>query len=181
MKILNVGSGNRPMPHDGLLAMMHVMFKAGFTEKDDYTNIDRMDLGQDHIIDLEDLKDNPLPFKDNEFDHVMLIHVFEHIQNVIPLMDELWRVTKNGGKCYVVCPYWTHFWAVGDIDHKRLVNEHCFIWFNQDHYTYNKEKGTPSSPCMVKCDWTASRNDLVLAKDSDGDISELRLTLTCRK
>lgn len=181
MKILNVGSGNRPMPNERLTFLIKNWFDIKFTEEDTFINIDKIDLGQDYVIDLEKLEENPLPFKDNEFDHIMMIHTFEHITNVIPLMDELWRVCKKEGKCLVVCPYWTHKWSVGDIDHKRQINEYSFLWFSQEFYKDKRNISTACSPCLVKCNWVCRFDNMMFLKDHKGEIQDIRFEITCKK
>jgi len=182
MKVLNVGSGNRPMPNEKIAEMLKSYFKIEFPPGTKYVNIDQLDLGQDCIIDL-DKKKLKLPFKDDTFDAVLIVHVLEHIQNIIPLMEELWRVTKPESKCYIQCPYWTDKWAVGDIDHKRMINEYTFIWFDQNCYKNNRLRNTQASPCRVKCDWRYDiEKDFGFIKNKETEeITEIVAILTCRK
>ncbi len=46
-----------------------------------------------------------LPFRDNVFDAIICIVVFEHLQNPFKAMEELSRVLKNGGKVFAVFPF----------------------------------------------------------------------------
>jgi len=45
-----------------------------------------------------------LPFKDNDFDLVILSHVFEHIENSEKLCFEINRVAKKEGKILIIVP-----------------------------------------------------------------------------
>ncbi|MCI0528874.1 MAG: class I SAM-dependent methyltransferase [Nitrospira sp.] len=47
-----------------------------------------------------------LPFKDNSFEEVRLIHVLEHVlrRQQVPMLRELHRVVKPGGVLYVEVP-----------------------------------------------------------------------------
>lgn len=62
-----------------------------------------MDTGAapDVMHDLE----KPLPFKDQEFDHALLMNVMEHIFDHRQLLAEAARVVRPGGKVIVVVPY----------------------------------------------------------------------------
>ena len=41
-------------------------------------------------------KDHKLPFKDKEFDYVILSHVLEHVPNLIEFISEIERISKSG-------------------------------------------------------------------------------------
>jgi SAM-dependent methyltransferase len=49
-----------------------------------------------------------LPFSDNQFDFVMCREVLEHIhpQYLQSAVSEMYRVTRNGGLCYISIPPW---------------------------------------------------------------------------
>lgn len=46
-----------------------------------------------------------LPFKDNSFDAVICVVVFEHLKNPFKAMKELSRVLKKEGKIFIVFPF----------------------------------------------------------------------------
>lgn len=43
---------------------------------------------------------NRLPFKSNSFDCVSLFSVLHHVHNIDPLLEEIYRIMKNGGILY---------------------------------------------------------------------------------
>jgi len=45
-----------------------------------------------------------LPFEDNSFDVVLLIEVIEHVRNPALLLDEIYRILKNGGVLILSTP-----------------------------------------------------------------------------
>lgn len=47
-----------------------------------------------------------LPFKSNEFDIVISNHAIEHIKNQELHLEEIRRVLKKGGVCYLATPNW---------------------------------------------------------------------------
>ena len=50
-------------------------------------------------VDLE----QPLPFDDNSFDHVLLFHVLEHVYNTDQLLSEMCRICRN--QVLIVVPF----------------------------------------------------------------------------
>jgi len=79
---LNIGSGND--------------YREGFV------NIDKNDNAKcDKILDLEDGK---LPFEDESVEFIVANHVLEHINNLIPLMNEFHRVLKKDGVLHIEVP-----------------------------------------------------------------------------
>jgi len=56
--------------------------------------------GVDTVHDLN--KD--FPFKDNEFDSIIALHIVEHLDNLVHFMDESWRILTPGGEIYIETP-----------------------------------------------------------------------------
>jgi len=61
-------------------------------------------LWQDTVLGSAD----KMPFEDNEFDLVMCLGAFEHISSAKQQdsLNEMFRVTRPGGLCYVTIPPW---------------------------------------------------------------------------
>ena len=66
-----------------------------------------------------------LPFASNEFDSILLDNVIEHIQNPIPLLNEIRRVLDTGGLVLVGVPGFRGWRS--DVDHKVEYDEHQLI------------------------------------------------------
>lgn len=79
----------------------------------------------------------PLPFKDNEFDYVYCSHVLEDFNDPIPLMDEIYRITKRNGLIEYKVPYFTHTW--NSIYHKRGFSISSFKTYAKK-FNYDVEK-----------------------------------------
>ncbi len=79
----------------------------------------------DCVADLEAL----LPFKDNSFDNVLAVHVFEHIHDLLALMRELHRVLRPTGVLHVLAPNWRFVNAVADPTHCRYFDVQTFKYF----------------------------------------------------
>jgi ubiquinone/menaquinone biosynthesis C-methylase UbiE len=74
---------------------------------------------------------NTLPFKDKEFDYVVLGEVLEHSENPEKLVDEVKRVLKPTGIVAISCPngetieshlYSQHIWGITENDIRELFN-----------------------------------------------------------
>jgi SAM-dependent methyltransferase len=64
-----------------------------------------------------------LPFADNSIESVLSHHALEHVSNLIPLVDEVYRVLKPGGIFYAITPLFPSASAVSDADHRRYFME----------------------------------------------------------
>ena len=103
----------------------------------DCINIDKISLPN---IDFAwDLEKTPLPFKTNSVAEIKCEHILEHINNFIPLMEELWRITKPHGIIHVYVPYFRYEGAYRDPTHVRFFTEHSFDYFQEgvkfSHYS----------------------------------------------
>lgn len=65
---------------------------------------------------------------------VFASHVFEHIQNIVPLMRELHKLLAPGGYVIAITPYATSDDAFEDPTHVRYFNERSWHYFNQATY-----------------------------------------------
>lgn len=81
---------------------------------------------------LGDINTGRLPFADSTFDRVWLIHVIEHVQDVIATMEEIHRITKPGGVIHVETPHYTDFSSFCDPTHRWHLNSFSFRYFTED-------------------------------------------------
>jgi SAM-dependent methyltransferase len=83
--------------------------------------------GVDVVHDLDEM---PWPFASDRFDLVRLHHVLEHLREPIRAIEELHRITKDGGTVEVRVPYWnSKDWAT-DPTHRTPFNEFSFDFFD---------------------------------------------------
>jgi predicted SAM-dependent methyltransferase len=98
-----------------------------FNKIDGFINIDKSRKSYaDKIIDLEKprcLKE----FKDNSIEEIVSIHILEHIKNIIPLMNECYRVLKKGGKMLIIVPIGEGMFA--DPTHCRFFSKLSFRYY----------------------------------------------------
>jgi SAM-dependent methyltransferase len=59
---------------------------------------------------LCDYEQSPLPFENGRFSALFSKSVFEHVQNIGPLLHECHRVLAPGGKLIAMVPDWTAQW-----------------------------------------------------------------------
>ncbi len=103
--------------------------------KSDWINLDLVDgEGVDVVADLEICKELKLPFKENSVDQILANHVIEHIKNSMPMMEELYRISKPGATAVFRCPYGSSDDAFEDPTHLRQYFINSFGYFSQPFY-----------------------------------------------
>jgi SAM-dependent methyltransferase len=78
---------------------------------------------------IHDLGDVPYPFADSEFDRIVSRHVIEHVPDVIAFVEELYRVTRNGGTIEILTPHYTNADWANDPTHRNHMNSYSFNSF----------------------------------------------------
>lgn len=95
------------------------------------TGIDRNpDTAADIIWDLDKF---PWPVESSTFDEARLIHVIEHVGDVIATMEELHRILKPGGQIVLETPHYTDFSSWCDPTHRWHLNSFSFRYFGVDN------------------------------------------------
>jgi predicted SAM-dependent methyltransferase len=95
--------------------------------KPGYLNVDSVKLpGVDKICNLEKY---PWPFRKDEFDEVLCDNVLEHLTSIPKPLEELWRITKQGGKIIIKVPIYPSIWAFTDPTHKSVYTYITFNYF----------------------------------------------------
>ncbi len=93
--------------------------------------IDRnTDTAADIIWDLDKF---PWPIESNTFDEARLIHVIEHVGDVIATMEELHRILKPNGQIVLETPHYTDFSSWCDPTHRWHLNSFSFRYFGVDN------------------------------------------------
>lgn len=136
MTKLNLGSGND--------------YKKG------WVNIDiSEEFSPDIVCDLS----TGIPYGDSSVDEIYAHHFLEHIADTIFMMNEMWRVCKNGAKVHIEVPHQDSLMAFADPTHKRIFNEESFKYFcsNGEHYWIHKSYG-------IKCNFELLHQTVVKDK-----------------
>lgn len=88
----------------------------------DFIGLDRFPLpGVDVTCDLDR---DCLPFPDDYFDLVYASHSLEHLQDLLGVMVEIWRVCKPGGQLCILAPYAATSLNIANPYHLHQFNEH---------------------------------------------------------
>lgn len=99
----------------------------GKNKKVGFTGLDKVNLsGVDIICNLDKEK---IPLEDNSVEKVHSTHFMEHAADILFVMEEIWRVCKNGAKIIIVVPYFNSIGAFRDPTHKRFFTYDTFDYF----------------------------------------------------
>jgi SAM-dependent methyltransferase len=81
----------------------------------------------DEVLDLEQ---GILPYPDESVEEYRASHVLEHIRNLIPLMNEVWRTLKPDGTFTIEVPLFPDVGAIKDPTHVRFFVPESFDYFD---------------------------------------------------
>jgi len=88
-------------------------------------------------VDLvHDLDARPYPLPDDCADEIVLHHVIEHFADPLPLMEEVWRLTRPGGRVRIRTPHYSGPYAWIDPTHRRTFTSQSFHYFGDNGYSY---------------------------------------------
>lgn len=189
MKLLNVGCGGQ-RPQDkrwSNLDNLRARLRVGTPER---TNLDQ----EENYFEC-DLKREPMPFNEDEFDGVALIHVIEHFSchDAVNVLLECRRVLKPGGILIVSVPDAEYFLSVYDQDTKDraielfgepIHDEWRNTFFDYALFRHDHEQilTRPAMKClMLKARFTVIRDFSVSYAMTDERMAELFKVLNRRK
>lgn len=84
-----------------------------------------------------------LPISNESADGVICKSVLEHVENPFKVVEEIYRILKPGGKCFVYVPF-LHAW------HGSGINEKDYWRFTEDTVKYLFRKFSKIEICPVK-------------------------------
>lgn len=92
-----------------------------------------MDISPDSDADvIHDLNKLPYPFKANSFDVIYAHDCLEHLNEVIKVMEEIYRIAKPGAKIFITVPHFTSHNFYTDLTHQRAFAVRSFDFFSPD-------------------------------------------------
>lgn len=142
---LNLGCGKHIMP-----------------ASEGWTNLDRANLpGVNCVCELDSLSVS-LPFPDNHFQFILASHVLEHIHHILPLMQELHRVSAPGAVLLIRVPYGASNIAFEDPTHVRHYFPNSFMYYGQPAYA--------RADYGYRGDWKTIERQLILTPDFNSDM-----------
>ncbi|MBI3122353.1 MAG: methyltransferase domain-containing protein [candidate division NC10 bacterium] len=88
-------------------------------------------------VDLvSDLEATPYPLPGSCADEIHLNHVLEHFENPLPIMEEVWRLARAGGRVLIRTPHYSGHYAWKDPTHRRAFSAESFHYFGENSYSY---------------------------------------------
>ena len=81
---------------------------------------------------IHNLNQFPYPFDDAAFDEIYLDNTLEHLDDVMRVMEECYRICKPNGIVKVIVPYFRSMWASIDPTHKHFFTVSSFAYFDPD-------------------------------------------------
>ena len=98
-----------------------------------------MDILPGPQVDLvHDLNALPWPIEESRFDKIVCSHVLEHINDLVGVMNEIHRVSKNGARIHIITPHFSSLNSWEDPTHTRHFARRSFSFFDtasKHHYT----------------------------------------------
>lgn len=118
----------------------------GQQKQDGFIGIDKVKTEATDIV--WDLESHPWPIPDNCVDELSCSHYVEHVRDLVPFMDDLYRIMKSPwvnkegekvtSKVTIICPYYSSMRAMQDPFHVRPISEASFLYYNKDWRDANK-------------------------------------------
>jgi len=134
-----------------------------------YCNIDISPKSKaDVVYDLS----KSIPFPQSSVDKILCAHFIEHLEDTIHIMNEIWRVCKDGAIVEIIVPHQSSRMAFADPTHKRIFNEESFGYFcsNGEHYWIHEIYG-------IKCNFNLESQKV----KKDKRYGDMRVTLKAIK
>ena len=131
---------------------------------DGWINLDCVALpGVNLVCDLENLGREPIALPDDSVSQFLLSHVVEHIRDILPVMQELWRVAEPGATAEIRVPHGGNDDAWEDPTHVRPHFPGSFGYFSQPYY-WRADYG-------YRGDWQPERIRLVVDRARFAEVS----------
>ena len=114
--------------------------------------------GVDEVVDLN----GPWPWDTSSIEEIHMSHTLEHFEAIerVHVLNEMWRVLKNGGTAFIVTPYWCSNRAFGDFTHKwPPVCEMLYFYLDKTWRASNAPHNDKQwNPEGYDCDFLATWN-----------------------
>lgn len=92
-----------------------------------------IDFRETEAVDVvHDLSVYPWPFEDAQFKNAFAKDIIEHMVEVIPFLEECWRILEPGGMLYIRTTYFMSEQAYRDPTHYHFFTLESFDYFDPD-------------------------------------------------
>ena len=112
---------------------MKLYFGCGKHRVEGFVGVDKLRMETVDVV--QDMNVLPYPFRDNSVEEVLLINILEHLPNTVCVMEEIWRICKNGANIKILVPYYNSPGAFQDPTHVSFFTERSFDYFTEDETT----------------------------------------------
>ena len=127
-------------------SLLKLNIGSGHHRAEGWTNLDRsLEAQPDILFDLADIPQKRIPLLSDSVDLFLCSHILEHIPNILPVMEELYRIAKPGASMCVRVPYGVCDIAYEDPTHCRHFFENSMSYFGQPAYARDD--------CGYRGDW----------------------------
>lgn len=99
----------------------------GFNKRKDALGIDKNPQAPADIH--HDLNVFPYPLENDTFDDIQMINVLEHLQDIVSVMEEIYRVARHGARLYISVPHFSGVDHFTDPTHLRSFSSKSFDYF----------------------------------------------------
>lgn len=140
---------------------MNVNLGCGETKLQGAVNVDYRKT--DAVDVIHDLRKYPWPFEDCQFDNIVAKDIIEHMLEVIPFLDECWRILKPGGHIRIRTTYFMSEQSYRDPTHFHFFTLESFDFFDPDTILGNLYG------------WYSDRKWKICSRDIDGQETIFKL------
>ncbi len=106
----------------------------GFRIREGAVGVDKNPLSPAQVH--HDLDVFPYPLPDDGFDDIQLIDVLEHLEDVVAVMEEIYRVARPGATVYITVPHFSSHDAHTDPTHRRSFTSRSLDYFIPESFLY---------------------------------------------
>lgn len=137
---------------------MKLQIGTGNNYKEGWVNADfNKDVKADVYFDLEKF---PYPFEDNTFEYIYADNVIEHLEDLIKVMEELHRISKDKAIIKIIVPHYSGHGAFSHLTHKRYFGSGTFSNFKPS--SWEKYSDVEFNVLKVKLKWFCYRNWILM-------------------
>jgi len=87
---------------------------------------------------IHDLNIFPYPFGESDVDVAIMDNSLEHLNDIVRVTDEVFRITKDAGLVKVIVPYFRSRWAFIDPTHKHFFTVDSFSYYDPSHFNHSQ-------------------------------------------
>ncbi len=116
--------------------MKKIDLGCGNTKKNGFIGVDCLSLPNVDII--HNLNQFPYPFKSDEIDEIWMDQCLEHVEHPTMVVDEIYRICKNGAKITIGVPFFRSVYAFIDPTHRNFFTPEWFNYFDPNHVFYKR-------------------------------------------